>query len=517
MLDHSTFDPVEMQISVERESSTPIYRQIETQIRSLILKGRLPQGSYLPSERMLAHHLAVNRTTVVNAYRELAADGLVEGRVGEGTVVLGTESGQAEEEAPSTVPLSWTRLIRPEVRELRGSLVRRVEDLSMRPGVISLATGVPRTIPSPHLHLKDLFQQVLATSGQSLFRDSPAAGLAPLRAELGRRLAMRGCVKPSAERIFILSGSQQGLYLVAHLLLHPGDVVLVESPTYLGALEVFRAVGARLVEVPLDDEGMRMEAMARILSHIDVHLIYTIPNFQNPTGSTMSAGRRKALLTLAQRHQVPILEDDLYGELAYDGAPPAPLRAIDEEECVLYLSGLSSILGPGLRLGWLLVPSALVKPLTALRQAMDLHPDNFVQEIVHTLLTEGGFDAHLEWVRSTYARRREIMLGALGRYMPPGVRWNHPQGGFYIWCSLPQSLNSEELLDKAVDKGMIFVPGGVFFSDGRGECFMRLSFVSPSAGDIEEGVRRLAAAVKELGESTKKARSSLFGAGRPVV
>jgi DNA-binding transcriptional MocR family regulator len=222
-------------------------------------------------------------------------------------------------------------------------------------------------------------------------------------------------------------------------------------------------------------------------------------------------------LTLAQQHQVPILEDDLYGELAYDTSPPAPLRAIDEEGCVLYLSGLSSILGPGLRLGWLLVPSALVKPLTALRQAMDLHPDNFVQEVVHALLTDGSFDAHLEWVRSTYARRRETMLASLERYMPPGVRWNRPQGGFYIWCSLPQILNSEELLDKAAAGGVVFIPGSVFFSDGRGERFMRLSFVGALAEEIEEGVRRLAAAVGELAKSMQKEEPFLSDSGRPVV
>lgn len=506
-----------MQISIERESSAPIYRQIEAQIRSLIMAGHLPGGSYLPSERMLARHLSVNRTTVVNAYRELAADGLVEGRVGQGTVVLGSGPGRAKEEAPSTVPLSWTRWIRPEIRGLRGPLVRHVADLSARPGVISLATGVPRTIPSPHLHLERLVQEAMAASGQSLFQDSPVAGLVPLRTEVARRLAMRGCNRPSAERIFILSGSQQGLYLVTQLLLQPDDVVLVESPTYLGALEVFRAVGARLVEVPMDTEGMRVEAVGRILAHIDVHLIYTIPNFQNPTGSTMGAERRRTLLALAQHHQVPILEDDLYGELAYDSSPPAPLRAIDEEGCVLYLGGLSSILGPGLRLGWLLVPSALVRPLTALRQAMDLHPDNFVQEVVHALLTDGSFDAHLEWVRSTYARRRQTMLAALERYMPPDVRWNRPGGGFYIWCSLPQSLHSEELLDKAAAEGVVFIPGSVFFSDGRGAHFMRLSFVRASADEIEEGVRRLGAAIRGLRRSVREEKRFPSEAGRPVV
>ncbi|MBC7237375.1 MAG: PLP-dependent aminotransferase family protein, partial [Chloroflexi bacterium] len=236
-------DSVKMQITIERNGRMPVYRQIESQIRSLILEGRLPQGARLPSERILAQHLGVNRTTVVNAYRELAADGLVEGRVGYGTIVLGS-SPQREQAKPFLgMPLMWTSLIRPRVRGLQNPLLRRVADLASRQGVISLATGVPEVTSSPHLRLEQAVRQVIASGQRPLLQDSPIAGLMPLRAELARRLVMKGCSKPSAKQLLILSGSQQGLYLVAQLLLEPGDVVLVESPTYLGALEVFRATG----------------------------------------------------------------------------------------------------------------------------------------------------------------------------------------------------------------------------------------------------------------------------------
>ncbi|MBC7237930.1 MAG: PLP-dependent aminotransferase family protein, partial [Chloroflexi bacterium] len=289
----------------------------------------------------------------------------------------------------------------------------------------------------------------------------------------------------------------------------------VESPTYLGALEVFRATGARLIGVPVDEQGMRIEAAEQIMGHVNARLIYTNPNFQNPTGSTLSAERRAALLSLAQRFQVPILEDDLHSELSYDTSAPAPIRAADEGGCVLYLGSLSPVLGPGLRLGWLVAPSAVIESLTTLRQAMDLHPSNFIQEVVYELLISGSFDAHLEWVRRAYAARRDVMLAALRQYMPESVRWNRPQGGFYVWCSLEKSLHSRELLEEAAAEGVVFVPGEAFFPDGRGEQFIRLSFAHAPTEEIAEGIRRLAKAVRKL--EKREWRGSPIEADRPIV
>ena len=503
VMEQSISEPLAMQLAIRRDSDTPTYRQIESQIRSLILEGRLPAGARLPAERVLARHLGVNRTTVVNAYRELAADGLIAGRAGRGTVVLGVAERAEASAEPAPVPLAWSGLIRPRLRSIQSPLVRRVADLAARPGTISLAAGIPEILTSPHIALDKTVGRLLDSCRESLLQDSPVLGLMHLREELARRLALKGCSRPAANQILILSGSQQGLYLVAQLLLEPGQAVLVESPTYVGALEVFRALGARLIEVPVDEQGMRVSAAEQIMAHVDVRLIYTIPNFQNPTGSVMSAERRAALLALAQRHRVPILEDDLYGELFYEANPPAPMRALDRGGFVLYLGSLSSVLGPGLRLGWLVAPPALIEPLAALRRTVDLHPSNLTQQAVCELLGDGSLDAHLAWVRRAWASRRDALLDALESHMPPSVRWGRPQGGLYVWCSLAAPLNSRELLEEAANEEVVFVPGNVFFADGQGEAYMRLSFAHLSALDIAEGVRRLARAVKRLEKQPK--------------
>ncbi|MGQ9553780.1 MAG: MocR-like pyridoxine biosynthesis transcription factor PdxR [Anaerolineae bacterium] len=512
-MDDANIGAGEMQLALQPKSNTPIYRQIESQIRALILSGRLPQGCRLPSERALAQRLGVNRTTVVNAYRELAADGLIAGHVGQGTLVLGIAPRQ-EEESSFSVPLAWTGLIRSRPRE--SSLARRVATLSVQEGIISLAAGTSDPLPSPYLHLERAIKRVLAVGSQELLEDSPAEGLPSLRVELARRLALNGCGKVSPRQVFVLSGSQQGLYLVAQLLLQPGDAVLVESPTYLGALEVFHAVGARLVGVPLDEWGMQVEAAERLLAHAGVRLIYTIPNFQNPTGSTLSGERRKRLLSLAQRYQVPILEDDLYGDFSYGASPPAPIRALDANGYVLYLGSLSPLLGSGLRLGWLLVPPAVTEPLLALRQAMDLHPNNFVQAVVRELIADGSLEAHLEWVRRVYARRRDAIVSALQQHMPAEVRWHNPEGGFFIWCSLPEPLTGRQLLEEAAATGVVFVPGELFFPNGNGERFLRLNFAHLPEEDVEEGVRRLASALRRL-QATTQQRPEVSQATRPVV
>lgn len=502
-----------LRLSVDRESDTPVYQQLRNQIRALILEGELPPGCRLPSERDLARDLGLNRGTVVNAYRELAADGLLEGQVGRGTIVLGPAAERLEEPDPA-VPLGWSGLIRTGWRRSHAPLLHRVAEIAARPGAISFASGAPAVEGSPHLHLAEVAQRVLAGSPQAMLDDSPTGGVADLRAALAQRLALRGC-RVASGQIMILSGSQQGLYLVSRLLLEPGDVVLVETPTYLGALDVFRGVGAHLIGVPMDEEGMRVDAAERVLVRGRTKLIYTIPNFQNPTGATMSPPRRQALLALARQHQVPILEDDLYGELHYDSPPPLPIKSLDGGDYVVYLGSLSPVLGPGLRLGWLAAPPAVVEPLTALRQTIDLHPSGFLQGVVREMLADGSYEAHLEWMRLRFGARREAMLASLQRHMPQDVSWQAPGGGFFVWCSLPPGLGGRELLEEAAGEGVALVPGEVFFSGG-GEGYIRLNFSCAPEGDIEEGVRRLARAVKRQ-RGRERQGPVPQGMDRPVV
>jgi len=504
-----------MRVRIDRASKMPIYRQIEQQLRSLILEGQLPQGRRLPSERELARHLGVNRTTVVNAYRELAADGLVEGHVGRGTIV----SSPTLPISPRTTtpePLRWAGLIRARNRGVHLALTRHVARLAAQPDTISLAGGVPGIAQSPALDLEQAIEHVSQSGNATLLSDSPIEGLSNLREELARRLLMKGCGNIPSSHIFVVSGAQQGLYLLARLLLQPGEAVLVESPTYLGALEVFRTVGARLVSVPVDDQGMHVETVEGILANGRIRLIYTIPNFQNPTGSTLSAERRKVLLQLAQRYRVPILEDDLYGELFYDALPPVPIKALDNQDYVVYSGSLSPVLGSGLRLGWLAVPPAIAEPLTALRQAIDLHPSTFIQALVHELLVAGAFDSHVEWLRETFRRRRDAMCGQMKAHMPSGVTWKTPEGGLYIWCSLPEGIISRVLLEEAANEGVVFAPGEMFFPHGGGEGFMRLNFADLPEEDAEEGIARLAKAISRLKRHLKP-RVPSTDAIKPVV
>jgi DNA-binding transcriptional MocR family regulator len=492
-----------VQLRIDRESRTPLYRQIEQQIREMILEGVLPSGYRLPSERELAQRLGVNRTTVVNAYGSLAADGLVEGRVGAGTVVLAaTETA----ERPG-LPLAWSGLMRFRPRWPETGIGERVAHLSARPGVISLATGVADISGSPYLALDEALERRVRAGMAALLEDSPVAGLTALREELAGDLRFKGCRDASAGQVIITSGTQQGLYLVARLLLDPGDVVLVESPAYLGALSVFRSLGARMVTVPVDEDGMQVEAVEGYLSRADVRLIYTNPNFQNPTGTLMSPGRRAALLALAQRHQIPILEDDLHGDLHFDGPLPPPIRSLDEGGYVVYLGGLSSLLGPGLRLGWVLAPPPIVEPLLRLRQDMDLHPNNLIQLVVYDLMRGEFFRAHVDWLREAFRSRRDAMLAALEQYMPAGVRWNRPAGGLYLWCTLPDGVRASDLLERAGELGVCFAPGPMFFAQGAGESFMRLGFAFRSEVEITEGVRRLATAIEDLARRPGARRS----------
>lgn len=481
-----------VQLHIDREARVPLYRQVADQIRGQIIEGVLPGGHRLPSERELARELGVNRTTVVNAYGALAADGLVEGRVGVGTVVL----GRAETDAgPGGSPMPWSGAVRYRSRGPEAALAERVAYWSARPGVISLAAGGVDIGGSPHLHLPETVRRVVEEQGADLLEDSPIAGLTALREELARRLRLKGCQDAGPGQILITSGSQQGLYLVARLLLDPGDAVLVESPTYLGTLSVLRSIGVRTVGVPVDEQGMVVEAAEHYLAHSAVRLICTNPNFQNPTGSTMSAERRRALLRLAQRYQTPILEDDLHGDLAFDGAAPPPIRTMDAGGHVVYLGGLSASLGSGLRLGWVLAPPAVVNPLLRLRQDMDLHPNSLVQMVAADLLRGDSYPAHLAWLRGELAARRDALVAALGRHLPDAVHWARPEGGLYAWCTVPEDLDAGEVLERAGELGVTFAPGAMFYAQGGGENALRLAIGLRNAEEITEGVRRLGLAV----------------------
>jgi DNA-binding transcriptional MocR family regulator len=507
-------------LRLERDSRIPLYLQIRNQLREMILDGTLSEGSRLPPERKMAAALGVNRTTVVNAYRELAADGLVEGHVGRGTTICRPPLSSSPQPPNHLTPhpLVWSEYFVPRTEGGRDPLLRDLMALLSRPDTISFAAGIPAPELYPLGDFRQAMTHVLNTAGQTLLQPCPVEGYYPLRQTIARRLAGRGATI-RAENILIVTGSQQGLDLIARTFLRAGDEVVVEAPTYLGALQIFSVAGARLLGVPLDEEGMRLDVLENILIRYRPKLIYTLPTFHNPSGCTMAPKRRLQLLELARRHRLPIVEDDPYGELYYTSPAPSPLLALDQNGYVIYLSTFSKILFPGLRLGWVAAPRPVVERLSQIKQLADLHCSTLIQGVAHEFCQRGALDEHLDRVRDPYRQRRDAMLAALAEVAPTGLEWDDPQGGFNLWCRLPSGLKARQLMAEAARQRVAIVPGEVFYPDGGGQEEMRLNFSCLPIAQIEEGIQRLGLALTALLKKRKRAEEQhdMELAAQPIV
>ncbi|HLG78269.1 MAG TPA: PLP-dependent aminotransferase family protein, partial [Ktedonobacteraceae bacterium] len=361
-------------VQLERTHGKPLYQQISHGLREAILSGQLAEGTRLPTERALAHELKVNRTTIMNAYNELASEGLIEGHVGRGTVVKRSYVSEDEEYADQDMP-SWLLGLAASDDTIFGPDARILSEISMldeRSEIISFARGAPASDMLPAELLRMLVDDGLADARESALGYCPVEGLQALRRQIAIHMRTRG-VMVDVQNILILSGSTQGIGLIGRFLLNSGDEVVVEVPTYLGALQTFRALGARIIGVPTDKDGMRVDLLESILARRQPRFIYTLPTFQNPTGVILSPERRRRLLQLSKRYQIPILEDDPYGELYFEGKEPQPLKAQDTGGNVLYLSTYSKILAPGLRVAWLAAPEPVIERLSLHKQAFDLN------------------------------------------------------------------------------------------------------------------------------------------------
>jgi 2-aminoadipate transaminase len=333
---------------------------------------------------------------------------------------------------------------------------------------------------------------------------------------LARHMTRYG-IDVTPANILVTSGAQQGLDLVGKLLLNPGDTVVVESPTYLGALQAWRAYEPRFVGVPMDEDGMRLDVLEEALQKHAPKLLYVLPNFQNPSGITLSELRRQRIVELACRYQVPILEDDPYGQLRFEGDHLTPLFLLDHERCsarsgepeahVLYVGTLSKLLAPGLRIGWVVGPEPVIASLVQMKQGTDLHTGMLAQVLAYEVCKGGFLDRHVRKLREVYGARRDAMLACLAEHMPAGVRWTHPEGGLFLWLTLPPELDARELLRTALAHKVAFVPGASFFATGGGQNTLRLNFSYSTPERIALGVQRLARVVTD----------ALAAAHRPVL
>lgn len=387
---------------------------------------------------------------------------------------------------------NWTLAAR--AAKMNPSVIREILKVTEKPGIISLAGGLPSPKTFPVDEFARACEVVLGHDGAAALQYAASEGYAPLREAVAAHLPWD--VDPA--QVLITTGSQQGLDLVAKVLIDAGSRVLVETPTYLGALQAFTPMEPEVEGVASDDEGVRIDGLAAQVGSGagKARFLYVLPNFQNPTGRTMSEARRAALVDQAARLGLPLIEDNPYGDLWFDQPPPAPLTARNPEGCI-YLGSFSKVLAPGLRLGYVVAPRAVYPKLLQAKQAADLHTPGFNQRLVAEVLKGGFLERHVPTIRALYKQQRDAMLRALEREMPGlGVHWNSPQGGMFLWLRLPEGMNATTLLPQAVERNVAFVPGAAFYAGQGDERTLRLSFVTSTAAQIDAGIAALAATIR---------------------
>lgn len=400
----------------------------------------------------------------------------------------------------------WTKRYAQRTQRMQSSAVRELLKVTEQPDVISFAGGLPAPEVFPVKEFQEACQKVLNEHGPKALQYSTTEGYRPLREMIARHTARYGIVV-DADHILITSGSQQALDLLGKVFINPGDHVLVEKPTYLGALQAWNAYQVEYVTVGLDDDGMRTDELEGALRS-GPKFIYALPNFHNPAGVTLALERRHRLIELADHYGVPIIEDDPYGQLRYEGEHLPPLVVLDNQYQahngapysgnVIYLSTFSKTLAPGLRLGWVIAPKEIIQKLVQAKQGTDLHTSTFNQIVAYEVARGGFLDQHVRYIRAVYRERRDAMFRALERYFPEEVHWTRPQGGLFLWVVLPERLNAAHVLQQAIKERVAFVPGAAFHPDGTGQNTMRLNFSNATPEKIEEGIKRLGKVLKEI-------------------
>jgi len=384
---------------------------------------------------------------------------------------------------------------------MRRSEIRELLKVTRRPDIISFAGGLPGPETFPVKELEEISCQILREKGALALQYGPTEGEMPLREEIAKWMSReKATIKP--ENILITEGSQQGLDIVSKVFLDPNDIIILELPTYIGGLQAFSAYRAKMIGVPQDEEGMKMDLLERALTKLAKRkkkpkFIYVVPDFQNPSGVTMSLKRRKRLLELAYQYEIPILEDSPYRELRYVGENVPAIYSLDSENQVMVLGTFSKLLCPGLRLAWIMAPYEWMDRMVVAKQGMDLCSPTYTQLIGAEFLKRGLLPQQIEKIRAVYGRKLQIMLQALRKHMPKGVRWSRPEGGLFLWIKLPKKMSANDLFPKAIEDKVAYVVGSAFHCNGKGQNTMRMNFSFSSEQQIDEGIQRLAKMIRE--------------------
>jgi Transcriptional regulators containing a DNA-binding HTH domain and an aminotransferase domain (MocR family) and their eukaryotic orthologs len=467
-----------------RDSGVPLYRQIIAYIRDKIERGEWPPGSRIPTERAMAQAFGVNRSTVVQAFAELTAEGCIEGKSGSGTIVSFIAGDQSIPKLPD-----WESYVKTGVHRPNQRTIQDINHAEFIPNIIRLGTGEP----SP-----DLYPQAMA----GILRQMPSEmkdfgypeprGLYALREEISRHMAGYG-VKVSPDSVLIVSGALQALQLIAIGLLKSGSLVLTESPSYLQSLQVFQSAGMSMSGLPMDEEGLEAKALEQAARSGKGTILYTIPSFHNPTGAVMSERRRQEIYRLCVQHKLPMMEDDAYRDLWLDEPSPLPIKALDQNGLVLYIGSMSKTLSPGLRIGWVIGPEQVIHRLADVKMQSDYGASALSQWAVMQFLRQGLYEEHLDFVRRELRTRRSYMLQLLEHYLKGKAEWSVPGGGFYIWLKRKGEIRIPVLFEEALREGVLLNPGYLY--DKTDQDHLRLSYSYAALEQMEKGIRLLATSI----------------------
>lgn len=414
--------------------------------------------------------------------------------------VLPAEAIDAIERA-ATSAHRHEELFSERAANIKQSAVRDVFDISLRPGLVSLAGGSPYLQSLPLDRLAESAARIIAEEGLTALQYGGGQGTEELRRQICEVMAAEGILDAAPENIVITAGSQSAQDVATKVFCNPGDVVLVEDPTYVGALNTFEAYQVEVATIPMDGDGIVPEQLEARIAALqaegkNIKFLYTIPSFNNPSGITLAAGRRQWVVDICRKANIIILEDNPYGLLRFDGYPLTPLRAGNPDD-VIYMGSFSKIFAPGLRIGWALVPAHLQRRYYLASEAVTLCPPTLNQMLVSAYLRDYDWQGQIATYRGLYRERCEAMLAALEEYMPEGLSWTRPEGGFFVWVTLPEGIDTYPLLQKAIDAGVVFIPGAAFSPSDEPSNKLRLAFSAVPAEAIEEGVRRLAPVLRE--------------------
>lgn len=485
----------------DKKSSMPLYKQIVLYIKGKIENGEWPIGSKIPSQRALANIFDVNRSTIVTAFDELTAEGLISGKTGGGTKVINnTWSLLSSKSSPD-----WNSYVHSGIHRPNQTFIQKINQLEFNPSLIRLGTGEL----SPELLPNEMMKEVFRSSINKIkpLRYEEPKGILPLREEISQYLKKDG-IDVSSSSILIVSGALQALQLISVGILDRGSTVFLEKPSYLYSIYLFQSADMRLCGFPIDKEGIQVLDIPHYKQLKRGSILYTIPSFHNPTGTVMSLERRKTLLEICEKERLPIIEDGVYEDLWIDESPPKSLKSMDRNGMVLYLGSMSKSLSPGLRIGWVVGPEPVIERLADIKMQTDYGSSSLSQWIAYEWFISGLYDEYLEYIREELRIRREIAISALNKYFTDIGTWNIPKGGFYIWLKLNNNISMHDLFNKSLDKGILINPGSIY--EPESSSYLRISYSYASLEDIEQSLCILAKIIKEIVHKEKQVKEHLL-------